>query len=128
MQIGKFQSRIYESMSGVPAGSILGPVLFLIHIDDVEKVVRFALLSMFADDVKMIMKVNSMDDTKLPQMDIDSVMKWSEENSLPLNPGKCCVLTIRRTRKYYEGGYTMGNHVIERKNENRDLGLLVDEK
>lgn len=128
VQIGQFQSRIYESTSGVPAGSVLGPSLFLIHIDDIDKCVRFAMMLLFADDVKMMMRISSMDETRCFQMDIDSLLQWSKENRLPFNPKKCSILTIRRTREFHNATYMLEEHEIERKNENRDLGILMNEK
>lgn len=56
VQIGKYKSRIYVSTSGVPAGSILRPSLFLTFINDITECVVHALILLFADDVKMAKK------------------------------------------------------------------------
>lgn len=128
VQIGRFKSRIYVATSGVPAGSVLGPALFLIFIDDIKECVRYAVMLLFADDVKMMMVVGSMYETRCLQMDIDNVLQWSKENCLPLNPNKCNVLTMRRTREFYNAIYKLGEHEIERKEEICDLGILVNVK
>lgn len=53
VQIGKCKSRLYESPSGVPAGSSLGPLMFTVFIDDLVDVVEFARTLLFADDMKL---------------------------------------------------------------------------
>ncbi len=128
VQIGKYKSRVYEAKSGVPAGSVLGPTLFLIHIDDITESITYGMLLLFADDIKITMPIGSMGDTRYLQADIDGVRQWSETNKLPFNPEKCVVMSIRRTNEFHNAIYVLGNHVIERKEENCDLGLLVDRR
>lgn len=126
VQIGKVKSRVYVSTSGVPAGSILGPLLFLTFIDDISDCVLYAMVLLFADDIKMSIVVGSQAETRLLQMDINNILEWSVKNKLPFNPGKCNVITFRRKNEYYHANYVMGDHVIERVDEVRDLGLLTD--
>src|ERR1700744_1562513 len=89
VQIGNFKSRIYESTSGVPAGSVLGPSLFLIFINDIADCVVHAMILLFADDIKMAMVISTFAETRCLQIDINNVLQWSERNVLPFHPKKC---------------------------------------
>ncbi|XP_037047073.1 uncharacterized protein LOC119081902 [Bradysia coprophila] len=126
--IGDVKSRTYTATSGVPAGSILGPTLFLIGVNDIVECVSFALPLLFADDIKLLMEVGSSADSRQLQADIDNVLRWSERNRLPFNLEKCEVITIARINDPHYVTYFMGDHVVERKQEVRDLGIPVDVK
>ena len=117
VQIGNIMSRIYTATSGVLAGSILGPTLFLIGINDIVEYVAYALPLLFADDIKLAMAISSTLDSRHLQTDINNLLKWSERNRLPFNLGKCEVITIARITDPYYVTYFMGDHVVERKEE-----------
>lgn len=128
VQIGKYKSRAYEASSGVPAGSTLGPLLFLIFIDDITEVVVKASVLLFADDIKIFMAIKSSCDTFLLQKDIDNLLSWCKKNKLFFNEQKCAILTITRSTTFINALYKMKNHTIERRNEMRDLGVIVDKR
>ena len=65
-------------LSGVPQGSVLGPILFLIYINDLEDGVTGNILK-FADDTKLFRKVKEIGDKQKLQDDIDKLVKWSEK-------------------------------------------------
>ena len=65
-------------LSGVPQGSVLGPVLFFIYINDLEDGVTGNILK-FADDTKLFRKVKEIGDKQKLQDDIDKLVKWSEK-------------------------------------------------
>ncbi len=64
--------------SGVPQGSVLGPILFLVYINDLEEGVTGKILK-FADDTKLFTKTKEIGDKKKLQEDIDKLVKWSEK-------------------------------------------------
>lgn len=128
VQIGNLKSRIYVSSSGVPAGSILGPTLFLAFIDDIADVPKNSIPLLFADDVKLACHVRSISDVRGFQDDITRLTDWCTANKLHLNLQKCFVISIRRIRNFINATYTIGDHAIERRTEVRDIGVLVDEK
>lgn len=128
VKIGDFVSRIYKSTSGVPAGSVLGPTIFLIFINDIVDNIKNSTVLLFADDIKLTCAIRSIADVRCLQNDINNLWYWCETNKLFFNPEKCSVITIRRIEDFINAVYTLGSHSIERKDENRDLGLLVDKK
>jgi len=65
-------------MSGVPQGSVLGPILFLIYINDLDSGVKNWILK-FADDTKIFSAVNNDSDRRLLQKDLDNLLMWAEE-------------------------------------------------
>jgi ribonuclease P/MRP protein subunit RPP40 len=86
-----FRVRVGDSLSspspvhsGVPQGSVLGPLLFLIYINDLPDMLTTNCL-LYADDIK----IWALNDPSTLQIDIDAVMRWSEEWNLPLNKNKC---------------------------------------
>ena len=128
VKIGIYESRIYESTSGVIPGSILGPTMFLIYINDIVDCVVHAMVLLFADDIKMMMQISTVAETTCLQRDINNVIEWSERNRLPFNKAKCNIITYRRITNFHNASYMMGDYKIERKEELRDLGLLVDQQ
>ena len=75
-------------LSGVPQGSVLGPILFLVSIYDLEEGVTGKILK-FADDTKLFRKTKENGDKQKIQEDIDKVVRWSEKWHMFFNFGKC---------------------------------------
>lgn len=126
--IGGYKSRIYVSKSGVPAGSILGPICFLIFINDVVQSIRFSVPLLLADDIKLACTIRSILDVQRFQNYIDRLLEWCHENKLYFNPEKCAIITIRRIQSFIEATYAIGDLEVKRVNEFRDLGIPINEK
>ena len=111
--------------SGIPQGSVLGPILFVLFINDMPDVVD-CLIQLFADDAKLFNRVNLRDvdsGVKL-QEDIDSLSRWSKKWQLPFNVSKCKALhigTCNPCRRYKMDGKQL-SHI----NEEKDLGVIID--
>ena len=75
-------------LSGVPQGSVLRPILFLVYINDLEEGVTDKILK-FADDTKLFRKVKEIGDKFFLQDDIDKLVKWSEKWQMLVNFGNC---------------------------------------
>lgn len=121
----KFKSAPYAVTSGIGQGSSLGPLLFLLLINDLPNSVKSSLCLIFADDVKLALPVKCKDDSNLLQTDIDNVSAWSQDNSLELNVTKCSVLTYsRRDPTLYT--YRLGDAPLNRVQSVRDLGVTFD--
>ena len=80
-------------LSGVPQGSVLGPIPFLIYINDLEDVISSKVLK-FADDTKVFRKFTNDTDKQSLQDDLDKLVKWSEKWQMLLNFGKCKCIHI----------------------------------
>jgi len=101
-QVVKYQNHISSAtsvISGVPQGTVIGPVAFLSFINDLpEEVVSRQYL--FADDTKMYREITSTFDCQQLQSDIDALEGWSRKWQLQFHPEKCKVMTVGRTKLY----------------------------
>ena len=80
-------------ISGVPQGSVLGPLLFIIFINDLSDQLTYSKIFTFADDTKLVLPINSANDKTLLQRDLNSVLLWSINNNMKLNEDKFELLT-----------------------------------
>ena len=74
--------------SGVPQGSVLGPILFIIHISDIDLRTNHTKVSSFADDTRIMKSVKEMNDRTLMQDDLASIYTWADENRMKFNAEK----------------------------------------
>ena len=110
-------------LSGVPQGSVLGLMLFLMYINDLEDEISSKVLR-FADDTKVFTKVSNAIDKQSLQVDIDKLVKWSEKWQMLLNFGKCKCTHIGHGNMDEE--YKMGNAVLVRTTQEKDLGITFN--
>ena len=115
-----------EVLSGIPQGSILGPILFIIFINDLPSVVG-NVCKLFADDCKLYKIIKSKLDQDDLQNDIDNLCKWSQDWLLSFNIKKCKVVTFGDKKHDYD--YTMNDengidHTIKSDKSEKDLGIL----
>ena len=111
--------------SGIPQGSVLGPILFVCFINDLPDIVE-SMCQLFADDAKLFRSTKTSGDVITLQNDINKLMAWSKEWQLPFNVDKCKSLHIGRSnsRNHYE----MGGEKLGQLCEQKDLGVLVDDQ
>ena len=112
-------------VSGVPQGSVLGPVLFNIYVNDMPLHVNSVLLQ-FADDVKMFRSVKSLNDFQQLQLDIDRLVAWSKLWQLNFNVCKCNLLHFGPPHNY--GNYHIDGSVTLPSDSVKDLGILIDDQ
>ena len=116
-------------VSGVPQGSVLGPLLFLVLIGDIDKEVAEAFLSSFADDTRVGKGIATPADTACLQTDLDAVYKWSVDNNMMFNSDKFELIryTNNSSKVVQSESSYMSNDgsVIEEKQHVRDLGVTL---
>nr|VZI51833.1 unnamed protein product [Spirometra erinaceieuropaei] len=108
VRLGGQHSAEVTVTSGVPQGSVLGPILFLIYIDDCIHGLD-CRIAMFADDIKLWSVIRNEDDEANLQANLDRLEKWSGHWLLPFNVTKCNILRIGRTSSAHRQTYYL-NH------------------
>ena len=115
-------SQYVPMTSGVPQGSVLGPELFKLYINDLPSVLNAGCL-LYADDLKLWMEVNSIEEADQLQDALNALDSWSNTWFLPINKDKCAVLPIGATEPL--GTYHIGGHLLRVLSQEKDLGVLV---
>lgn len=121
-------SQIYRATSGVPQGSILGPLLFNVFINDITKCIQNSKCFIFADDLKLSKVIIQDEDVLSLQSDIDRVSDWCKLNGMDLNPTKCTFISFTRKHSVIKGNYTINSTPIQKCNLVHDLGITLDSK
>ena len=111
----------------MPQGSNLGPLLFLVFINDICAGFKANAL-LYADDLKLYSRIGGIEDALILQNDISFLEDWCRENCLGLNTKKCRVVSYSRRRFVTEHGYTINGDALVRSDTDVDLGVTFDEK
>ena len=127
------ESQPFAVTSGVPQGSVLGPILFLIFINDLPLEV-ISHVSLFADDSKLFTKIvaehnkgtDNHNGTEALQRDLNSVKEWASRWKMEFNVDKCKIMHLGP--KNLKHTYTMGGTDLAVTSEEKDLGVLIDNK
>ena len=93
--INGFHSMLALVVSGVPQGSVLGPILFLVYINDLQCHLKGSTAGSFADDTRLSKQISSCDDVLIVQEDLNTVVKWATENNMVLHDSKFEYLAYR---------------------------------
>ena len=122
-------------LSGVPQGTVLGPILFLLHINDIALCVTDSILRCLADDTRISRSIGSAYDVILLQKDLEKVIQWSENNNMTLHKDKFEYICHRYNKmndlselpfisEYFQ--YTVSSEIsLSPVHQLRDLGVIV---
>jgi hypothetical protein len=110
-----------QVISGVSQGSILGPILFLIYVNDIPDWVG-SIAKLFADDTKVYTEIRSSSDCNFLQNDLNALVAWAKIWLLNFNASKCVVIRIKESIPYL---YSIDDTALQVVSEQRDLGVLV---
>ena len=114
---------------GVPQGSILGPLLFVIYINDLPNICHLAKFILYADDANIIVSGQSMHEIEQQLAElIPALTKWVGSNGLKLNLKKTSYMIFSKRKIDNVGDIYISNTKIERKSECRFLGVIIDDK
>ena len=111
-----------EVLSGVPQGSVLGPILFLIYINDLDNGIKNWILK-FADDTKIFSAVSSDLDRLRLQNDLDNLLSWAVEWQMTFNVTKCKVMHLGHNNDAHS--YYMDGKALEAVDQEKDLGIII---
>ena len=114
-----------EVVSGIPQGSVLGPILFVLFINDLPDVIT-STAKIFADDTKLFRPILTPEDHQHLQKDLENLIRWSESWQLGFNETKCKVIHLGNSNQNLQ--YRMNNTVLEITESEKDLGVTIDNK
>ena len=114
-------------ISGIPQGTVLGPILFLIFISDIDKNID-SIASMFADDTRLMRNISNEEDVEKLQQDLNKIYSWAEENNMLFNNGKFEMLRYGPDEEIKNSTFYLSanDEIIEEKEQLRDLGIIVN--
>ncbi|BHF76889.1 hypothetical protein SprV_0501998900 [Sparganum proliferum] len=124
VRLGGQQSAEVTVTSGVPQGSVLGPILFLVYIDDCIHGLDCDI-AMFADDIKLWTVIRNGDDEAKLQANLDRLEQWSGYWLLPFNVSKCNILRIGRTSSAHRQTYYLNHTPLPVVEVQKDLGSFI---
>jgi hypothetical protein len=117
-----------DVLSGVPQGSVLGPLLFIIFINDLPTGLT-VLCKLFADDSKLMHVIRNAKDREELQLNINSILKWTVDWKMGLNLSKCKIMHLGNKKIHQDHHYSFEldeySYTLENSQNERDLGIQL---
>lgn len=121
------KSARFATPSGVPQGSHLGPLIFVLFVNDLIHHLKSEHL-MYADDLKIYRTISTIVDCAALQQDIDAIANWCDVNGMEMNALKCKVLSFSKSPLQFNFNYVANGVSLERVTSIRDLGVIINSK
>ncbi len=125
VSVGDCFSKSYDIPSSVPQGSKLGPLMFLLYVNDISDLFKYAKIKMYADDLSIYAPVNNENDNMALQNELDKLCKWCAIWSLSINYKKCNLIHMGYNNPNLP--YHLNDTLLSVSNCERILGVLVDD-
>ena len=122
MKVNDSESETVPVTSGVPQGSLLGPLLFIIYINDLPQQTSKCSAFGYADDFKLV----STNPANI-QSDLEKIEKWCHNNKMQLNESKCHILSTKVNEKNWHS-FILNSKTLSNKSEQKDLGIIMATK
>lgn len=123
-----FFLNLSTATSGVPQGSHLGPLFFIIYLNNINQCFKTARFLLYADDLKIYSEIKSQEDCHDLQEDLNGFVNYCQRSSLFLNLEKCNIITFTRNKTVFPYDYKIKNCVLKRVEQFKDLGVVMDSK
>ena len=118
-------SKSHHVLSGVPQGSVLAPLLFLIYINDITESIT-STIRLYADDVLLYRVISDEADTICLQNDLLILENWANTWQMKFNPSKCIHLAITRKKTHIKHCYRIHSQQIQQNKSTKYLGVVID--
>ena len=119
-------SKLLPVLSGVPQGSVLGPILFPIFVNDLPDSILSSQMTLFADDTKCFKSVHSSLNSYSLQQDIHRLSLWSGQWTLYFNEQKCVVMSFSpKSPAAINSTYFINSELVHQQDHHRDLGIIM---
>ena len=121
---GESSEKIHVT-SGVPQGTVLGPILFLVYINDFHEYINHSTLRLFADDSIIYKTIKTTEDAEKLQEDLTAAAKWEKDWLMYFHPDKCSVLQVTTKRNPISYDYTLHQHILQKETSTKYLGITI---
>ena len=129
VKVGSAVSETRTLTSGVIQGSCLGPLLFVLYINDVVEVFSNGIkCKLYADDVKLYTVITTEADSAALQNALDKLHIWSDTWQLNISSTKCSILEVGNKNRYPNVDYFLHNSSVNKANICKDLGVIIDQR
>ena len=117
-----------EVLSGVPQGTVLGPLLFLVYINDLPSTCRSSKANLFADDTLLYKHISTSEDANKLQEDLTALEDWESKWQMCFHPDKCSVLRITTSKKHRrETNYFLHGQRLQTADSSKYLGVTLSD-
>ena len=123
VKVGDCFSDWIHNSSGIPQGSVLGPLFFIIYINDITSIIRNCRIKIFVDDTKIYIPVSHENDIRLLQNDLDRLHVWALSNQLKFSVQKCFYVVFGISP--FEFNLSLNQSELICENEAKDLGVWI---